>query len=874
MLTGQRPWAGLTDFAIGVAVCTHNRRLPLPDTDWCPPALAALLTAVWQEDPLQRPSAAAVVTHLQHLLGQLRGGLEHRRWELAPALEGPAAAVRWDGTAVRMDAGAAHARMSGSPPGSSHAGNTVQRLLDEPAGRVGHSQPVGVGPGSADGQYSSTHTASSGNTSTHISRLTGQSKSLLKALWADATDGSVGSWSAGQRKSPLRPAQLLGASLDANESSGSWSVGQQGQKQAGQAALQPEVQASSHAAQHAQVHAAAPCLSASASGKRASMVASIPRMLRHAVSLPPSRLQESQSSTTAGTAAGTAADTAAGAALLQQWEQVSLPASPSGTSLQQEQQQPLEELQLRSRVEKDQELHPLYTTLSSAIAAPYGRGTTSSGLDLQLLPAGSFMSRHSTIGGNADTGLTLEATQSGSATPLADPRQPGSTPTGSNGLPVLAPALTSLSPYPKEDSSTSPVLPEREIRDVCLSSCPSMLGSAGSVPVMASSAAGAVQAAMGSVVRGSHTGRLILGSRLSQSSTQHQATVVGAMGTGPIHYSGLAAAYGSVLSSTAYFGTAVGGSGSIGGGGIAHGTYASMPGGGTFHTESTRASTPGNMLVHQSPSTGNTYLAGPSSTGTVHMGMAGRVASASTHHHPSTHDGRVARPGLSHSSSLRRLAGIHSAVPHLQRSNSGSLAVPLASGTTGGLSMQALTSIAVQTKECIRGEISSNGMHSIHTVDHQHSCHETNLPAALLHGYRSHQPEALLHTGSGSGYSGLGLAGSYGGYQDGAAAAGIGFSGATRALSPVHSLLGSTGTGTYSERPSGPDSSTEALAVLLQDQGAAAVAPTAAADREAATGVRQLQYGRMVSSTGLQLRPPVLAMHQRTRRHAHGEELN
>lgn len=58
MLTGQRPWQGLTDFAIGVAVCTHGRRLPLPGEARCPPALAAIIAGVWHEDPLQRPSAA------------------------------------------------------------------------------------------------------------------------------------------------------------------------------------------------------------------------------------------------------------------------------------------------------------------------------------------------------------------------------------------------------------------------------------------------------------------------------------------------------------------------------------------------------------------------------------------------------------------------------------------------------------------------------------------------------------------------------------------------------------------------------------------------------------------------------------------------
>jgi Protein tyrosine and serine/threonine kinase len=65
MVTGSRPWAGMSHAAIIHAVCVGHRTLHFPDNT--PEALAMLGSACMAQEPVERPSFADILDVLAPL---------------------------------------------------------------------------------------------------------------------------------------------------------------------------------------------------------------------------------------------------------------------------------------------------------------------------------------------------------------------------------------------------------------------------------------------------------------------------------------------------------------------------------------------------------------------------------------------------------------------------------------------------------------------------------------------------------------------------------------------------------------------------------------------------------------------------------------
>ncbi|GLI67476.1 hypothetical protein VaNZ11_011693, partial [Volvox africanus] len=66
-LAGKRPYEGLTNDQVMLAVAAGSRPAVPPDTD---PALERLMSSCWDQDPEQRPAFHEITTELQLLLQQ------------------------------------------------------------------------------------------------------------------------------------------------------------------------------------------------------------------------------------------------------------------------------------------------------------------------------------------------------------------------------------------------------------------------------------------------------------------------------------------------------------------------------------------------------------------------------------------------------------------------------------------------------------------------------------------------------------------------------------------------------------------------------------------------------------------------------------
>ncbi|KAK6940253.1 Serine-threonine/tyrosine-protein kinase, catalytic domain, partial [Dillenia turbinata] len=66
LVTMQQPWSGLSPAQVVGAVAFQNRRLAIPPNT--SPVLSSLMESCWADDPLQRPSFAAIVDTLKKLL--------------------------------------------------------------------------------------------------------------------------------------------------------------------------------------------------------------------------------------------------------------------------------------------------------------------------------------------------------------------------------------------------------------------------------------------------------------------------------------------------------------------------------------------------------------------------------------------------------------------------------------------------------------------------------------------------------------------------------------------------------------------------------------------------------------------------------------
>ncbi|KAG2498425.1 hypothetical protein HYH03_003683 [Edaphochlamys debaryana] len=88
LVTGDRPWRGLTAGRILHAVMLRAARPPLPE--WLPPAFASIIHAAWDQDPRRRPSIAQLLSQLQAAAAAVSDGTQHA---VPPAAEASAAAA-------------------------------------------------------------------------------------------------------------------------------------------------------------------------------------------------------------------------------------------------------------------------------------------------------------------------------------------------------------------------------------------------------------------------------------------------------------------------------------------------------------------------------------------------------------------------------------------------------------------------------------------------------------------------------------------------------------------------------------------------------------------------------------------------------------